>query len=374
MAQILRTTISPDTARAADATGITLDLPVNPLSAILFTIKALNNTVTISDYLLINTLIDAVTNLNISFRGATIKGGTMLDLAIETAILTGWQPSQSNMVSTDNDTRAITVPIVFGRTPFDPEECFPATRRGDLVMTFDVDIADTGYDGLITQIEAIELLDADPKRFLKTTTTSRILDSAGEFDIDLPIGNDLLGVLLRGATTPNTAFTASIGQIALQVDNVEVLYSLTNWESLHGDFGRRLPAWHLTPHIHHMASHVHLINGSGAAAAAYAQATAIGISADANGASLTTGTAARTGITGIQAPAITHTLEQEHLAVLLDNYAFLDFDPMKDGQYALKTAGAARVNLRVTSDVVDTVASRFLPIELVRLQEEGATP
>ena len=49
------------------------------------------------------------------------------------------------------------------------------------------------------------------------------------------------------------------------------------------------------------------ITGSGAAAGAYAQATTIGIAADANDTTLTTGTAARTGITGVQAPTFTGT-------------------------------------------------------------------
>ena len=43
--------------------------------------------------------------------------------------------------------------------------------------------------------------------------------------------------------------------------------------------------------------------------------------------------------------------------------------------YALKTAGAARVNLRVTSEVANAAADRYLPIELVNIaQAAGGAP
>lgn len=374
MPQILRTVLQPDTARAADATGISMDLPVNPLSVVLFTIKMLNNTGTIGNYRSFLTVMDAITNLNISYRGASIIDGDLRDLAVLTALLTGWQPCQGNMNSADDDARFITVPILFGRTPYDPLECFPATRRGDLVLSFDTDIADTGYDGLITQIETIELLDAAPEQFVKQTTTTRILNAAGDFDIELPIGNDLLGVMMRCPTRPNTAFTSSIGQVAMKVDNVEVVYSLTNWETLHGDLARRLPNWKYDSHVHHMAGHIHLINAAAGGEGAFSTTHTLGIVDDANDVIIAVNTGAKPGLTGIQAPAITHTLEPEDAGSNLDGYAFLDLDPLKDGQYALKTEGAGRVNLVVTSDVVDTASSRFMPVELVKVGGAGSPP
>ena len=56
-----------------------------------------------------------------------------------------------------------------------------------------------------------------------------------------------------------------------------------------------------------IAAHLHTIDGSGAAPGAYTQANTLGLSADANGASMTTGTVARTGITGIQNTIATFT-------------------------------------------------------------------
>lgn len=373
MPQILRTVLSPDTARTVDGASISHDLPVNPLSMILFTIMVDNLTTTPSNYRSFNSIIDAITSLSVSYRGANILDGDLLDLAVMTAILTGMQPQQSNMNSANNDKRAITIPLIFGRTPYDPLECFPATRRGDLILSYDVDIADTGYDTLFTQIETVELLDAAPTQFIKQTTTSKVMDQAGDIDVELPIGNDLLGVLLRSFAVPNTTFTSSMGQVALQVDNVETIYSKTNWESLHGDLGRRIPNWKYDSHVHHMAEHIHLMNLADSGLAAYSATRNVSLSANADDSALANDGNAVTGITGIQAPAITHTLEQEDDASALETFAFLDMDPLKDGQYALKTEGAGRVNLVVSSDQDDGAGnnSKFMPVELVKLEGAG---
>ena len=265
------------------------------------------------------------------------------------------------------------LPLVFGRTPYDPLECFPATRRGDLILSYDVDIADTGYDTLFTQIETVELLDAAPTQFIKQTTTERLMSAIGDIDIEMPIGNDLLGVLLRSFAVPNTAFTSSMGQIALQVDNVETIYSKANWESLHGDLGRRIPNWKYDSHVHHMAEHIHLMDLADSGLAAYSATRNVSLSANADDSALANDGDAVTGITGIQAPAITHTLEPDDDASVLENFAYMDMDPLKDGQYALKTEGAGRVNLVVSSDVADTGTdnSKFMPVELVKLEGAG---
>lgn len=329
MPQILRTTLIPDAVPAADGV-VTYDLPVNPLSAILITVKALNETVVPTTYSWITALLAMITNLNVKYRGATIIDGSLTDLAVINAILTKWAPYQLNAERLDNQVRAITVPICFGRIPYDPEECFPASRRGDLVLSLTEDIAVVGADGLIVQAETIELLDAQPQRFTKVTTQSPAAFTAGSGNfIELPIGNKILGALLRGFNVPDAAdYQSSYGQVALQVDNVEVGFSETNWETLHGELARRLPNASL------LTSHVHTEN----TAAAYAQ--------------------------------YAYTLQQEEDGSLLNNYGYLDLDPLRDGTYSLDTKNAAQVRLRVTADATDATASRVLPVELVEI---GAT-
>lgn len=322
--QILRTVLIPDEAQAADGSP-SFDLPVNPLSVILLTIKALNETATIANYRFLTALLNMITDIRITYRGASVLQGSATDLAVLMARLTGWGPWQGNAVEVDNDVRFVTIPLCFGRVPYDPTECFPATRRGDLVMTLTTDVALTGHDALVIQAETAEILEAQPTQFLKATTTSKINNAVSEHDIELPIGNDLLGVLLRDASPPQAAaYTAQFGKVAIEVDNVETVYAETNWETLHGELLRNGSG------LHSMRPHIHSVNAAGAARE--------------------------------------NTLEQQEGdggASLLDNYAFLDFDPLKDGSYALKTAGAARINMRVTTEVASATAMRALPVELV---------
>lgn len=324
MAQILRTVLIPDEAQAADGVP-SFDLPVNPLSHILLTVKALNETATIGNYRWITALLDMITDVRITYRGASVIQGSLTDLAVMMGVHAYWGPWQGNAVETDNDVRWVTVPLVFGRKPYDAMECFPATRRGDLVLTLTTDVAVTGADTLVLQAETCELLEARPERFTKITTSSKISNAVSEHDIELPIGNDLLGVLLRDAAPSQAAaFTSQFGRVAIEVDNVETVYAESNWESLHGEMLRRSHG------LMSLRPHIHSVNAAGVARE--------------------------------------NTLEQQEGnagSSLLDHYALLDLDPLRDGSYALKTAGAARVNLRVDTQVASATAMRVLPIELV---------
>ncbi len=58
--------------------------------------------------------------------------------------------------------------------------------------------------------------------------------------------------------------------------------------------------------------------------------------------------------------------------VVLANYGYLDFDPLKDGAYFLPTAGRSSVKLRINADVAD--AQRIIPIEIITLAAAQAAP
>lgn len=352
MPQILHTVLEPAQTLAAAAEQFRFDLPVNPLSAIIITARAHNNTLVLANAAPgAAALISKLSNVRTRYRGATIFDGDPLDLIMVYGGFSGWWPMQHQVNNSDNDVRGVTFALLFGRMPYDPRECFPATRRGDLTLEIDTGANPTGLDGFELNIETVELLDAAPERFIKVTTTQHLMEAGDVNDISLPIGNLLLGALLRGDSFPNGATNdSSFDEVALEVDNVEVGYSRTFWHALHALWGRRARLDWLT------YGHLHTIGGSGAAAAAYAQATAIGISADANNASLTTGTAARSGITGI-AP--------ETEVPALQRYGWLELDPRGDLSYALDTRNAADVSLHVNSAVADATASRVLPIEYV---------
>lgn len=333
MPAILRTTLIQDLA-IAPSVQVQRDLPVNPLSHLLVTLSALNNTPANAAHNVYAGLLQMIARLSVTYRGASIVAGRLIDLAFANALLSHWLPRLGQAGAVDNDVRSITVPICFGRRPFNPTECFPATRRGDLVLTLDPAAAlPAGLDGFALQVETVELLDAAPEAFTKITETQRTMQAGDQNEIALPIGNRLLGILLNAATFPTAAaLDSSFGSIALELDNVEVIYSRANWLSLYGDMLRRMRTeWP-------MRTHTHKEN----VAAAYAQ--------------------------------FAQTREQETDDAVLQAYAYLDLDPLEDLTYTIDTANAADFNIQVTSDVADGAVSRVLPIERVMIAGAAGAP
>lgn len=306
------------------------DLPVNPLSMILVTIRSLNDTGTLGNFSLINALLNQIAKLEVLYKGSAVVSGSLADLARLNGLLIGHPPMQTSATYVDNTTRSVTIPILMGRRPFWPEECFPAVRRGELQLQLTSAAAQTGVDNLSLQIETVELLDAKPTRFLKYTTITKTPTATGDHDVDLPLGNKIAHALLFGTTVPTAAsFNASIGQLRLLVDNVEHYYARTNWETLHNEMQRRVDEGSQS------SVHQHLENVAGA----YAQNAT--------------------------------TDDNNSNVGFFDSYALLDFDPLNDSNWLLETAGRARVHLRITADVADAI--RVIPTELIEVAQAGIT-
>lgn len=325
MPQILKSTMTE--GRAINAAGETfdLDLPVNPLSHIDLTMLAVNTNVLPLTYEAIHTMLNKYTSIAVRYRGATIIQGSAVDLLMAMAIrrIGGFAIGQLN--NTITNVRALTFTLAFGRKLYDALECFPATRRGDLVLSITAAADAAGLDTHTLQIETCELLDAKPTQFVKTTTTTQAMAAAGQNEIDLPIGNKLLGVVLRPFAYPNAALqTSSFGNVALKVDNVEMSYARSQWETLHGTIHQRVPqGFDSVEHIH--------------------------------------------GFVDAAAGQV-NTQDVELITPVSEPYAYMDLDPLDDGSYALDTRGAARVHLDINSDTADGAnTSRVLPIELVEL-------
>ena len=359
--QPLHTVLRPSTALAATAESFNNDLPVNPLSVILVTLRALNNTPTTA----LNFAADAaalmskISNVRAAYRGATIFDGDPLDLVNVYGRFSEWWPIQGQINQTDNDVRSITFPLLFGRRAYDPLECFPATRRGDLVLTITTAADPTGLDNFTMLIDTVELLDTVPQRFIKCTTTAFALLSGDVNDISMPIGNKLLGVLLRAGLFPTAASNnAGFNEVAMEVDNVEVLYSRATWRALHALWARKARTDWL------QLGHRHLIDLAVNATDPVLVSTALGlIDASVNSSALFSGTGTlTTGHVGI-AP-------QPELDAL-QRYGFAEFDFLDDLSMALDTRGAADINLHVNSSAADATA-RVLPVEIVEVAGAGA--
>lgn len=326
--RFLRQVLVQDESLAASAQR-TDDLPVNPVSLILITLRNLNNIADLDNFTNIQNVLTQISRCEVLYKGSAIISGSLADLARLYGIWMRHAPTQTATSIVDNDARSLTVPIMLGRRPYDPEECFPAVRRGELQLQLTSAAAQTGLDTLTVQIETVELLDAAPKRFAKVTTIAKTPSATGDHDVDLPIGNKIAGALLFGTTVPTgAALTASIGQLRLLLDNVEAYYARANWESLHNELSRYVQE--------SVAAGTFKVRENDAAAYAV----------DA----LTDGEHAQVGF--------------------WDSYAYLDFDPLHDDRYLLETAGRARIHLRINADVADAI--RIMPVELIDVGSGGS--
>lgn len=296
------------------------DLPVNPLSGILIHIKPLNETSTFTTFDGLSAILDAINSIDVIWRGITIFSASGRDARM--LLLHRWHRDvvQNNMINTDNARRSIVLPILFGRRWGDREEGLPATRKGELKIRIDVDVADTAYDDFRYSIETLEIPNANFRNFTRVTTISQTLAATGNNDIELPIGHDLRGLLLFQTTAFAGATPApGLGRIEILVDGSQRGYTSTDVE-----VARAISA--LVGHnVTRFPEHVHFADLDG--------------SADAD----------------IEPP--------EQVETLLDNYVYLDFDFLRDDSYVLDTKQAKRLVLRTNAEQAEAI--RVLPVEKV---------
>ena len=315
-----RRTILVDEETPASDGDYTYDLPVDPLSHLVLNFQMLNNGVNTKATLA--QMLGAIEKISIIYRGANIYDLSGADLYALQTIILGKEAIQENVVNEDNAVRGVTLILPFGRKLYDPNECFVATKRGELQLKVSVDIADTGYDGMKFLFESVELVGASPKQYLKAYTLTKTIDVTGESDIDLPRGNKLLGVLLYGSVIPNgTSDVAVIDKVQMLLDNVRQYYCETKIEALHGSLAEiiNVPnAW---------AEKFHMEN----TAASYTQ------NAD--------------------------TATEEQANSDLSNYNFLDFAIHKATDFSIDTSKLSEMKLRITSTTTGNL--RVVPIELV---------
>jgi hypothetical protein len=320
----LRSIVSDIQTLTASADITPVDLPVNPLSFLVLTINAeVNGAQEVQD--------DAeqfvhhlgmVTDLSVRHRGENIIQGSLSDIAMMSFLLTGVAPWGREFVYGDNTFTSRSVLIPFSRMCYSHDEGFPATQRGNLRFHMTAGAALGVYDNFQWALEAVELIEDNPAQFLKFTTLTRALAATGRQKIPLPIGNELLGLLLFDPSDEVDATEQyAFGKVKILKDNVEQYVATSNWESNAIDLSLRGQS--LAAAFGH--SHVQAAADTGAGGAGYRLA---------------------------DRPPI--------------QYGFVDFDPLKDGSYSLETAGAASLDLDIDSDVSSGTV-RVLPVELVRV-------
>jgi hypothetical protein len=321
--RFLRTIVQEPTTLSATGDITPVDLPVNPLSMIYLTLFTEEPAQAVTNaWLLLADYYAAISDISIRHKGEMIVQGNLEDLLMVNFQMHGQLPFGTHLSGAGSN-RAMTFPIALTGHPFDHNEAFPATSRGNLRFHMNIlDITPGTATALQWALEAVELIEDDPKQYVKYTTNTRTLTATGRQRVPLPIGNDIRGCLLFDPSTEiSTTETFAWGKTKVMVDNVEQYYAESNWESLRQSLASRFPL------PMNALGHVH-------------------------------GHAAADTVTGN---------EQVRLDDPPHQYGYLDFDPLRDDSYLLETAGHADVELDLNSDVSSGTA-RYIPVELVRLR------
>lgn len=321
----LRSIVSDFQTLTASADIIPVDLPVNPLSHLILTILATKNVaadVTKLGNLFID-IISSISDCSIRHRGENVIQGSLQDLAVVNAVIHGTPPAVGGFSQADNAVQFVSVVLSFSRRLYDHMEAFPATSRGNLRFYMTSGAQSALWDAYSWGLEAVELIEDTPSQFLKYTTLSRALAAAGRQRMPLPIGNDILGCLMFDPENENIATQIySFGKVKILKDNVEQYYAESNWESLRATMERRMPGYHLAWGHRHASA---------------AADTDVG---------------EELMIAGDRAPY---------------QYGFLDFDPLKDGSYALDAKGVSALDLDLNADTGSNETVRILPVELIQV-------
>ena len=327
--RFLRSIVSDFQTLTASADITPVDLPVNPLSQLVLTL-ALTKNVAAQATNLGNTLtaiLGTITDLSVRHRGENIIQGSLTDIAVLNSVLTGHVPGVGEMGQADNEVQFVSIPLNFSRKPFMHDEAFPATQRGNLRFFMTAGSLSSLYDAASWSLEAVELIEDNPSRFLKYTTLTRALSATGRQKIPLPIGNPLLGIqLFDPSDEVDATMSYAFGKVKLLKDNVEQYFAESNWESLRDCLSRRVPSWRMA------WGHQHA-----------------------------------------QAAADTSTGQEIFTAADVPplQYGYLDFDPLMDSSYALDTEGSSSLDLDMNSDVSSGTV-RVIPVEMIEIPGAAA--
>jgi hypothetical protein len=229
--EFIRSNILKDHTSATET--IERDLPTNPLSHLIFTVCGEQAT----DEATLAEIIAFLNTLEVTQSGKTVIALQSEDLYGVNCYLYRHRPILTNAITTDDAIRNLTLIVPFGRRIFDPTECYPATKKGELTLRANMTALATSIsDGLIN-IEAVELVGATPQRYLKTTQMVVVAPGAtGDNDIELPIGNKIVAIQIRMTTFPTTATDLyGVTEARILVDNKEFGYACAKAPCLVGE-------------------------------------------------------------------------------------------------------------------------------------------
>ena len=304
------------------ATVVTYDLPVNPLSHILMTLKLAALDVAVTDSISVADILARIERIEVLYKGSAVYSLSGPDCFASSLHIQGFESWGVNAVDVEDAEWALTFLVPLTRILYSPLECFPSSTRGELILQITYAAAGVDFDDIRMSIETVELPGAAPQQFLKQTTLSATPTANIPLDIPLPIGNDISDIVFwQHQIQAGTSDTAALDKIEILVDNINKFYPESFIETLQNMSGRkRCPPGYWGLHTHKLIQ------------AAYAQGDQTNVPTPAN-----------------------------HM---LACYLHLPFDIFRNGEYALKTEGASAVLARL--DVVAFGALRIIPLEIVK--------
>lgn len=320
--RFLRTIVQDFTTLSATGEISLVELPVNPMSFLVLTLAGEQPAAQVTNaFDWLNDFLAAVDNVRVVRRGENLIQANLADHMMVQAALHGYVPHGTEQTGAAA-LRTMSFLLAFSRKPYWPDEGLPAGGRQTYQFGMNVlDVSPGTFTTLQWALEACEMIESDPKRYVKYGTRTHAITSTGRRRLSMPIGNDLVGVVLFDPASEIDATEAYFwGKTKVIVDNVEQYYAESNWEALRADLAMRIHGPNLKfGHAHGQAA------------------------ADTN---------------------VGQELHLEDRAPL--QYGYLDFDPLHDGMYLLDTRGKSDVELDANSDV-NTGTARYVPIELVQV-------
>jgi hypothetical protein len=216
------------------------NLPINPLSHLIITLDGYN----VTDEATLAEIIAFINNIQVTKSGQTVLDLQSEDLYGVNAYLNRALPTLSGRLATDNEQRTLTLIVPFGRLVFDPSECFPATKKGELTLRVDTTVPTGSLDNSTISIDAVELLGAQPANWLKTYRKALAAPGAtGEREHELSLGNKLVCCQFRLTTVPTTSsHTYGIDVAKLLIDNRETGYASADMMCMCGERSLRVGA------------------------------------------------------------------------------------------------------------------------------------
>jgi len=302
-------------------TVVTKDLPVNPLSHILLTLKLARSGTATSHVPRFMNIPAIFSRIEVLYKGSAVYSLSGVDCFASGILINNFESWAVNCEDLEDAEWALTLLVPLTRKLYDPIECFPATTRGELILQLTYAAASADWDDIRMQIETVELPDATASQFIKQTTLSATPTANVPLDIPLPIGNDISDIIVwQHQIQDGTSDTAAIDKMEILVDNINHFYPESFIETIQNMTGWRRPAPGYFGYHTHKLSAASFVEGA-----------------------------------QVSAPK-----PEDHV---LACYMLMPFDLLRDGTYSLKTAGASDVNLRL--DVAAFGALRIIPVEVV---------